>query len=314
MRRVKYPSIILTVLFLGFGGIAYAEEDKCEGEHDEHNEHNEVSVSKGSQELIEVKTTVAKLEPFDRKVSVVGQIAQDAEHTINVGAPGSGKVVECMAHIGAMVKKGDVLCKVKLVSDDGIVEVKAPIAGVVIGGSAKEGEKVDTVSSMHTIADFSVLQATFDVYEKDLRHVKLGQEICVRSVAYPDQCFDGHITFISPRVDPQTNAIKIRADIGNPENILKLGMFVLAEISVKSPEKYIVVPVEAVHSSGDEKMIFVKTAPEKFEAHKVTVAEQSAGKAAISSGICEGEEMVTENSFLLKSELLKSKMGDGCAD
>jgi multidrug efflux pump subunit AcrA (membrane-fusion protein) len=310
MRRAQWVVIIVSVLFFGIRVIACAEEHK----HAEHGEHNEVAVSKGSQELIAVKTVEAKLVPFEKKISVVGQIAQDAEHTINVGAPGSGEVVECMAHIGAMVKKDDVLCKVKLVSDGGIVEVKAPIAGVVIGGSAKESEKVDMVSSMHTIADFSVLQATFDVYEKDIKDVRMGQDICVRSAAYPDKCFDGAIVFISPRVDRETNAIKVRADIRNSDNLLKLGMFVTAGINVGTTEKYIVVPLEAVHSSEGKKMVFIKTGDEKFEAREVTIKEQSGGQVALCAGVCEGEKVVTENGFLLKSELLKSKMGAGCAD
>jgi multidrug efflux pump subunit AcrA (membrane-fusion protein) len=314
MRRVKYPIIIFAVFFLGLGGIAYAEEHKHEGEHSEHGEHNEVAVSKGSQELIAVKTAEAKLVPFTKKISVVGQIAQDAEYTVNVPPPGSGTVTDCRTAIGSVVKKDGILCIVTLANVSSPIEVRSPVSGVVIGSSAKTGEKVDTVSSLHTIADLSVLQATFDVHEKDIKDVTMGQKICVRSVAYPDICFYGEIVFISPRVDRDTNAIKVRASVGNPENLLKLGMFVTAEISVETPEKYVVVPLEAVHSSEGKKMVFIKTGDEKFEAREVTVKEQSDGQAALSAGVCEGDQVVTENSFLLKSELLKSKMGAGCAE
>ena len=314
MRSVKYPIIIFVILFLGAAGASYAEDHSCEDEHNEPGEHNEVTVSKESQDLISVKTEEAHLVSFEKKISVVGQIAQDPEHTVNVPPPGSGAVTECRAAVGSLVKKGDILCIVTLTNASSPIEVRSPVSGVVIGSSAKTGEKVDTVSSLHTIADFSVLQATFDVYEKDIKDVKMGQEICVSSIAYPDTCFDGEIVFISPRVDRDTNAIKVRADIRNPKNLLKLGMFVTAEISVKTPEKYVVVPLEAVHSSNGKKMVFIKTGDEKFEAREVTVKEQSAGVAALSAGVCEGDQVVTENSFLLKSELLKSKMGAGCAD
>ena len=317
MRFAKWAVIIALMVFLWAdnGGALAGEECKDHGESGGHEgELSEVVVSKASQELISVKTAKAKLESFVKKISVVGQVAQDVEDTVSVVGPGSGEVVDCKAPIGAIVKKDDVLCTVKMSGAGSITEVRSPISGMVIGGSAKPGEKVDTVSSLHTIADFSVLQATFDVYEKDIRHVKLGQGICIRSVAYPDKCFDGQITFISPRVDPQTNAIKVRADIRNPEYLLKLGMFAAAEISVESAKEYIVVPIEAVHSSGDKNIIFIKTGPEKFEAREVTVSERSASQAAISSGIREGEEIVVENSFLLKSELLKSQMGAGCAE
>lgn len=323
MRSIRLSSVIIVALILtvncgvdSHGSLALAA-DECQG-HGGHGAHNDepagISVSRASQELISVKTTKAKLSPFVSKVSVVGQVAQDAEHTVNVSAPSSGTIAECRAQIGSVVDKGDVLCIVNPNGSKAPVEVRSPIKGVVIGGSAKTGEKVDSISSLHMIADFSVLQATFDVYEKDIRHVKCGQEICVQSVAYPDKCFDGKIVFISPRVDSQTNSIKVRADICNPDFLLKLGMFVTAAIAVESEEKYVVVPIEALHQSGGEKTVFIKTGAEEFESRAVVVDEEAGGLAAICEGVKEGEEVVTENGFLLKSELLKSKMGDGCAE
>lgn len=311
MKRAQWAVIIISVFFMGIGNVSDAEEHKHEGEH---GEHNQVEVGKESQEIIEVKTTEAKLRPFTKKISVVGQISQDAERTVNVPPPGNGTVTKCLAAVGSVVQKGDILCVVTPANTSLPVEIKSPISGVVIGSSAKTGEKVDSISSLHTIADFSVLEATFDVYEKDIKDVKMGQQICVRSAAYPDECFYGEIVFISPRVDRDTNAIKVRASVNNPHNLLKLGMFVTAEISAETPEKYVVVPLEAVHSSDGRKIVFIKTGDEKFEAREVIVKEKSGGEAALCEGVREGEKVVTENSFLLKSEFLKSKMGAGCAE
>jgi len=136
----------------------------------------------------------------------------------------------------------------------------------------------------------------------------------VRSVAYPDKAFEGEITFISPRVDKDSHTVKIRGLIQNPEYLLKLGMFVNAEIMVVSEDKYIIVPQEAVHIIDAKKVVFIKKGEEEFEAREIKVKDETKDEVAISEGVNEGEAIVIQDGFLLKSELLKSKMGAGCAE
>ncbi|MEI8344870.1 MAG: efflux RND transporter periplasmic adaptor subunit, partial [Candidatus Omnitrophota bacterium] len=195
-----------------------------------------------------------------------------------------------------------------------IHEVKAPILGTVIGAFAKAKDKVDAVSSIYTIADLTKLLATFDVYEKNIADLKLAQKVMVYSVACPGKVFEGEITFISPRVDQDAYTIKARALIQNPENNLKLGMFINADIVIESDAKSIVLPQEAVHTINANKFVFVKTASDKFEAREVKIQDENKEEVALASGVSVGEEIVVQNGFLLKSELLKSKMGEGCAD
>jgi len=250
----------------------------------------------------------AKRESLVKKIPVVGQIAQESETVSHVTALNPGVVSELKANIGAIVKKDDVICTIKVNGGDP-QEIKSPISGVVIGGFAKAGDKVDSVSSICTIADLSKLNGTFDVYEKDIAAVKSGQKILVRSIAYPDKAFEGEIVFISPRVDKDSRTVKIRGLIDNPEYLLKLGMFVNAELMVVSENKYIIVPQEAVQITEGKKTVFIKTADEKFEVRKIEIKDETKDKVAVSEGINEGDTIVIHGGFLLKSQLLKSKMG-----
>jgi len=275
-------------------------------EHSEDGKH--LDLSKKSQELIDLKTMEAKRESLVKKIPVVGQIAQESETVSHVTALNPGVVSELKANIGAIVKKDDVICTIKVNGGDP-QEIKSPISGVVIGGFAKAGDKVDSVSSICTIADLSKLNGTFDVYEKDIAAVKSGQKILVRSIAYPDKAFEGEIVFISPRVDKDSRTVKIRGLIDNPEYLLKLGMFVNAELMVVSENKYIIVPQEAVQITEGKKTVFIKTADEKFEVRKIEIKDETKDKVAVSEGINEGDTIVIHGGFLLKSQLLKSKMG-----
>jgi multidrug efflux pump subunit AcrA (membrane-fusion protein) len=319
MKLLKWVIIIGLSVSAGFviSRISSNKEAPLQDEHTEHAEQCEdegcVDLSKKSQELIDLKTIEAKRQSLVKKIPVVGQIAQESDSISHITALNSGVVSELKANIGSVIEKDDVIGVIKSNGSD-LQEIKSPISGVVIGSFAKQGDKVDSVSSICTIADLSKLNGTFDIYEKDISAVKSGQKILVRSVAYPDKAFEGEITFISPRVDKDSHTVKIRGLIQNPEYLLKLGMFVNAEIMVVSEDKYIIVPQEAVHIIDAKKVVFIKKGEEEFEAREIKVKDETKDEVAISEGVNEGEAIVIQDGFLLKSELLKSKMGAGCAE
>ena len=323
MKNLKLALVILVSFALGIAisrGVfnkGKADERKEEN-HKEENHHEEdasLSLNKKSQELIDLKTKTVQLDVFKKNIAVVGQIAQDAQASLHVVSPVIGTIAEAKAQIGSVVQKDELLCVVSKVNGEASLhEVKAPIAGTVIGAFGKVGDRVDTVSSIYTIADLTKLWATLEVYEKDIAEIKLGQKAAVRTVAYPDQVFEGEIVFISPRVDENTHTIKVRIEVQNTNNDLKLGMFVNADIVIESDAKYIVLPQEAVHIVDGKKIVFIKTAEEKFEVREVKIMDEADSTVAVYEGIKEGEAVVIQDGFLLKSELLKSKMGEGCAE
>lgn len=307
-------NVILVSAFLSHkskeeAGHAHGKE---EGHHEEEGSH--LAVSRESQELIGIETIEAKLTPFAEKLPVTGQIAQDSQQTTTVTAPQAGVFMDGLTNVGRLVKKEDLLGRIRTHRmENSDLEVKSPVDGVVIASFVKTGDKVDGVTALYTIADLSALQATFDVYEKDIGKVKDGQKMIVRSTASPENAFEGYIGFISPRVDEDTYTVKVRASVNNPDYALKLGMFVTGEILNESDAKYIVVPREAVHLINGKNIVFVRKGEQEFEAREVTVVKESTTEAAL-EGVNEGESIVTKDGFLLKSELLKSKMGEGCAE
>jgi cobalt-zinc-cadmium efflux system membrane fusion protein len=265
-------------------------------------------LEKGSLELVNFKTVEVKKSPLTEKIFISGQIAKDANETHNVFPPQAGMVVENTAQLGAIVKKGDVLCLLKVEDQDVPIEVKSPYEGVIIGDFDTVGQKVEKISSLCAIADLSKIWANFDIYEKDIAKVKIGQDITLRSSAYPDQYLEGKIVFISPRVDETTRTIKIRALIENPAYLLKLGMFVNGEIISQSSQEYITLPASAVQTLGDKRIVFVKTGDGEFHKREISIAVQTTDQVAVSEGVNVGDRVVTDGAFLLKSGLLKDEL------
>ena len=322
MKNLRFVSAVLIAFVLGMGvswSVLNKDTEKPYQAETRPEEEAvaELSLNKESQELINLKTAKTRLSVFKKSISVFGQIAQDAETSVHVVSPVTGTIVDAKAQIGSSVKKDEILCVVsKINGETSLREVKAPIAGIVIGAFAKVNDRVDTVSSIYTIADLTKLWATFEVYEKDIAEIKLGQKVSARSLAYPDQVFEGEIIFISPRVDETSHTIKVRAIVDNKDMMLKLGMFVSGDIISEGREKYLSVPADAVQTIGDDKIIFLKTGDNKFAIRKIKVKAETKEDIFIedvysqeeNTQMREGDEVAVGGAFLLKSELLKGEL------
>lgn len=112
------------------------------------------------------------------------------------------------------------------------INVYAPLGGIVIEKKALEGMYVTTGSPLYTIADLSEVWVMFDVYERDMPWIRVGQEVDFGIMAAPDQRFRGRIVYVDPTLNPTTRTIRIRANVANPNGWLKPEMFVDGRLRV----------------------------------------------------------------------------------
>ena len=111
-----------------------------------------------------------------------------------------------------------------------VIELRAPIDGVVIEKHALEGAYVQTGSPIYTIADLTHLWVEMEAYESDLVWLRYGQKITFTTEALPGRRFDGTISFIAPVLDSTTRTANVRVNVENTERELKPGMFVRAVV------------------------------------------------------------------------------------
>ena len=312
MKNLKGSFVVIVVFILGVIVSPYMlgnkPADEVGQEEEGQGEEGVIKLEKESEELVNFKTVEVRKSPLTEKISIAGQIAQDANETHTVFPLQAGVIVENTAQLGAIVKKDDVLCRIKVDDQSDLIDVKSPYDGVIIGDFDTVGQKVEKISSLCAIADLSKVWANFDIYEKDIAKVKIGQNIMLSSSAYSDQSFEGKIVFISPRVDETTRTIKIRALIENPEYLLKLGMFVNGEIISQGSQEYLTVPASAVQTLGDKQIVFVKTGDGEFHKKEISIVLQTTDQVAVSEGVNAGDIVVTDGAFLLKSDLLKDEL------
>lgn len=196
--------------------------------------------------------------------------------------------------------------------------VRAPFTGKVVEKHVTVGELVTPDRNIFTVADLGQVWIWIDVYERNLGQVHLEDDVEVRVDAFPEAAFHGQVTYLSDQVDADTRTVRARIDVANPGGKLRPGMFATVRLSdphaagsgEAAPERP-VVPEGAVQRDGEVFLAFVALEPNRFEVREVLVGRRAGGEVEILDGLAEGEHVVVEGAFLLKSEASKDSLGEG---
>lgn len=190
------------------------------------------------------------------------------------------------------------------------VSLRAPFRGDVIERNATIGEVIDPNKTLFTVADLSTVWVRADFPEQQAGRLKTGLLVEVRVSAYPDTTFRGVITYVGAVIDPATRTIMARADVSNPDGRLRPEMF--AEVVLVTEERSgLGVPRAAVQQVGNRTMVFIVRSPLRFESREVRTGESSNDYVEVKAGVKEGDEVVTQGSYALKSEALREQMPTG---
>jgi cobalt-zinc-cadmium efflux system membrane fusion protein len=195
----------------------------------------------------------------------------------------------------------------------------APQAGTIIAQNITTGALVDTSESLYTIADLSNVWVWFDLYEKDLAALhelrSSGEEVIARvRVKAFEEAFEGVVDLIGSQLDEHTRTIKVRAQVRNEDHKLRPGMFARAEISVPSGGSITSLPSAAVLSDEGRKFVFQHWKEDLWVRRDVRIGRRQGGAVEVLSGVPRGTRVVSRGAFMLKSDILREKMGAGCAD
>ena len=195
-----------------------------------------------------------------------------------------------------------------------LMEVRAPFAGEIVERTAVRGALVEAGKSLFTLADRSVMWAMLNIPESALARVKTGQTVELRVDSLPGQTFTGKLTWIGAEVDEKSRMARARAEVANPEGLLKSRMFAQARILTRKADGALLLPSAAIQWMAGKSFIFVKLAEDLFDARVVRLGAKFNGKVEIVEGLKAQEVVAVNHAFPLKSAFLISRLGAGCAD
>lgn len=190
------------------------------------------------------------------------------------------------------------------------VPIVAPFAGRVIARNITRGEVVETTQKLFVVADLSTVWVVGNVSEKDIAYVQQAATIPDRPVeihvtAYPAEAFQGTVSYVSDVLDPATRTMQVRLKVANTAGRLKPEMFATIRVASEQAPNTLVVPETAIQQDRDRTFVFVEQESGVFEARTIRLGNKNGTVAEVLDGIHEGDAVVTEGAFILKSELLK---------
>lgn len=228
----------------------------------------------------EVRTATSIYESVQRKLLVIGASREELEELARTHVPKT------------------------------FLEVRAPFAGVVTEVNEILGHFVEIGTLLFHIADLSSVWVVVDIHEKDLPLVRAGIHAEVEATPYAGEYFPGQLTRIFEVVDERTRTIKGRVELPNPGHKLKSGMFVTVRLHAGQTADAVVIPATAVQIAGADRYVFVAASNSAFQKRIVTTGEESGKFVQIVQGLAAGERVVTDGAFTLKSEMLKTTLGE----
>jgi membrane fusion protein, heavy metal efflux system len=184
----------------------------------------------------------------------------------------------------------------------GIVDIKAPISGVITDQQITNASGVQGLGSPNpfTISDLSFVWIICDVYENDLDAVHVGEYADIHLSAYPNRVIKGRIDNILPVLDPTIRTAKVRLELANP-GLIRVGMFVAATFYGKEKETRAAVPAAAILHLHDREWVYAPINTDHFKRLEVVTGKMLPDNMQeVVSGIKSGDRVVS-NALALQN-------------
>jgi membrane fusion protein, copper/silver efflux system len=177
----------------------------------------------------------------------------------------------------------------------------SPASGYILEKDVVEGAAVQAGARLFRIAPLHKVWVQADVYEQDLRHVKVGQKVEVTFPYLPEEKYESKIAYIYPALEGMTRTARARIELPNPDLVLKPDMFADVTMHIEGGER-LQVPEAAVIYTGPRRLVFVDLGDGRLRPQEVELGIESGDAYEVLGGLSEGDRVVTSGNFLIAAE------------
>ena len=201
----------------------------------------------------------------------------------------------------------------KVTHDTSLVALRAPLSGTVTERQVNAGAGVEAGKPILTVSNISMVWVIANVPEAKVNALRVGTPAEVRSASLGLDVIAGQVTYIDTTLNEETRTGRVRVEIDNPGERLKVGTFV--EVGFQSGADTstideLVIPDAAVQRIADRTVVFVPKAGEegRFEVREIELGGSVDGLNRVISGLAPGDRVVTRGSFTLKTQLMRGEL------
>jgi len=251
-----------------------------------------------------VATEPAGPATLTETLAVYGTVKLNANRLGRAVPRFAGLVREARKSIGDPVAAGEVVAVLETNQTLAAIEVRAPLAGVIIEREVHAGQTVAEGATLYTIADLSEVWVDLQIPKRDQARVKLGQAVTLHAddggPATP-----GTISWLSPFGDAAAQTRIARVVLANPDARWRPGLSLKADIAIAEAAVSVAVKESGLQTLFDFTVVFSQHG-DVYQARPLELGRRSGGYVEVLKGLAAGERYVTENSFLIKADIGKS--------
>ena len=233
-----------------------------------------------------------------------GRIVHDPASLSHIRARFDGVVKRIMVNIGDKVEKGDTLAIIESNESLNQYSITSPMSGKIIARHANDGELTNG-QVLLSVANYSRAIAQLAIFPKQRTHIAADMEVTLRLEELQQQSSISHITS-SPDDKPYSIAF---VNVDNGSGYWPLGAMVEGYIQIGFQEVNLALPKSSIQELDGQTIVFVKEG-ERFYPRQVKLGNTDNRLVEIVKGVQIGQQVVVENSYLLKADLLKMEAGD----
>ena len=280
-----------------------------EGTSDEPEEHDEAA---------HVDHTTIEQKPADeigiRTAPVAAGVIRDAHEVQGLLTPVEGRHARIRARfpgpvkpvhvgVGDNVKAGQRLAVIESNASLAPYDVTAPFAGTILDVSVGAGDLASD-EPLFELADLSSLWVDLHLFGADAQHITPGLPVQVTRLSDGIKA-DSKLDRILPGTATASQSTVARATVRTADARWRPGTAVRARVTVSARQAALVVPTTALQNTENATVVFVRSG-ETYTARPVKLGERDVDNAEILEGLKPGEEIVVEQSYVIKADLEKA--------
>ena len=272
---------------------------------DEHGEYEEgkTEIAPDAAQAAGIKIEKSAPATIAKLIPLTGRITINQNTKADVRARFAGIVRSVDVNLGAKVEKGQVLAVVEANESLRDYKVTAPISGVILERNTNIGD-VAGGEALFVIVDLSEVWAKFHVFPKDADMVAAGQGVRVHTLDDGKED-NAKIEMLFPTADALSQTLVAIAPLANDKGKWRPGMTVEGDVSVSEKQVPLAVRTSALQTIENQTVVFVKEG-DSYETKPVTTGVSDGVYVEILSGLEAGQDYVSESSFIIKADILKS--------
>jgi cobalt-zinc-cadmium efflux system membrane fusion protein len=274
------------------------------GEEENEAVPRETTIAAKTAQAAGIRVAVAAPGVIADEHEVQGQLTPVEGRVALVMARFPGPIRALRANVGDRVRVGQPLATIESNLSLSTYTVPSPLSGTVLARNVSVGSVAGEGMALYEIADLSELWVELHVFGADAQQIRAGVPVIVTRIS-DGMTAETTLDRVLPATATATQSTVARATLRNPDGLWRPGSAVKARVTVDRQPVDLVVPSTALQSSEGQDVVYVRVG-ETYHTRPVKVGRRDAQSVEVLSGLKRGEEVVVEQSFLVKADIEKS--------